>query len=74
MYNKNIIGMICVCIDGNIGEDVKYRANAFLNRMYVCLDPKEGRVFVNGLTYRTNDGIESSLQGPGMYIILCSNV
>ena len=64
--------MICLCIDGKIGEDVKYRANAFLDSVYVCLDPREGRVFVSGLTYRTSEGIESSLQGPGMYV--CSYV
>ena len=61
-----------VCIDGTIGEDVKYRANAFLDRMYVCLDPRQGLVFVSGLTYNTNDGIESSLEGHGMHV--CSNV
>jgi hypothetical protein len=59
---------------GKINEDVKYRADAMLGRMYVCLDPQTGHSFVDGLTYKTKvcrsgsrctSTPETTLQGQG---------
>ena len=52
---------------------MKYRADPLLDGLYVCLDPREGRVFTSGLTYRTRtcsstsctNTQESTLQGKG---------
>ena len=51
---------------------MKYRADPLPDGLYVCLDPREGRLFSSGLAYKTNDGIESILHGLGMYA--CTNV
>ena len=51
---------------------MKYRADPLPDGLYVCLDPREGRLFSSGLTYKINDGIESRLNGSGMYT--CTNV
>ena len=46
---------------------MKYRADPLLDGLYVCLHPRKGRIFASDLTYKTDDGIESILHGPGMY-------
>ena len=51
---------------------MKYRVDPLPDGLYVCLDPREGRLFSSGLTYKINDGIESSLHGHGMYA--CTHV
>ena len=63
---------ICTCVDGKIGANVKYRVDPLPDGLYVCLDPREGLVFAGGLTYKINNGSESSLHGHGMYA--CTNI
>ena len=64
---KYCINIICTCVDGKIGANVKYKVNPLPDGLYVCLDPRKGLVFASGLTYKINDGNESSLHGRGMY-------